>query len=154
MWKTIYFLFFMLGFMIAQALTPAKAAEQAIVFGGWSTHNDSTYTYKGETHAYNEDNYTLGYGRNNWFVAVSKLSYSNWGVVGYYEYVLWEWAHTAVSLRAGVVYGYRNTPNNVTLMPIVLPTLTQRIYDELYVQLSVIGNDEMVVGTANLLYKF
>jgi hypothetical protein len=146
-------LFYALLLCLGLAVTESHA-NQAIVFGGWSSHSDSTYTYEGVTRDYNENNYSLGYGYNDFYVVAAKLSFHNWGVIAYYDYNLWEWSDTSISLRLGAVYGYKNTPQNTLILPIVLPTLTQRLYGELYFQASILANEDMYVATGNLLYKF
>lgn len=147
-------MFYLMLFALGWAISSQARADQAIVFGGWSSHSDKTYTYKGETRKHNENNYTLGYGRSNYYIAVTKLSYYNWGVVAYYDWAFAEWKNTTLSLRVGVVYGYHNSPHDIMFLPIVLPTITQRLYGELYFQASILATDEMYVATGNLLYKF
>jgi len=130
-------------------------AENSLVIGGVSYHiGEREYYYAGETRRYNEVNPSLGWCHDNDCIVVSKLSYYNWGASAYSEIHLdmLTTKYFSGGIRIGGVVGYKYTPVNMIIAPLVQPVITFNIYESFRAQVGLIASDPPVL-TFNLKYK-
>lgn len=141
----------MKSLLLAVALMSAPVfAETSVVAGGWSYHiGQRTYWDNGIETPFNETNETIGIGIDSVYLVYSKLSYNNDGLALYKHFKYGDY----FGFRAGVVYGYGNTPENLIIAPLFAPTVTVNIYDGLNLDVGVIVSSVPVL-TANFEYRF
>ena len=138
--------------LICLLLTSSVAANEcSIVFGGVSKHlGERVYRTGSGTRKLNESNESLGAECNDFAVVAVKLSYYNDGVAAYYTHSFTD----NIGLRLGGVYGYKDTPVNMLIAPLIQPVVKFELIDDLYIEAGAIyDGGHVVVLTANFKYK-
>ncbi len=157
--------------MLILALSaPAGASEFSLIVGGFAYHiGESTYTTKEfvyncglsecppviTEHSYNETNETIGIGYGDNYIVYSKLSYDNHGLAIYNHttYPSLGNKYLTPGLRLGFVYGYKDTPIDQTIVPLISPTLTIHAPLGIDIETGLLLTSPVVI-TANIKYTF
>lgn len=157
--------------LAAAPVAAAQTDNTAIIFGGWSEHfaDDSTWCMNGECHDdYNETNNAIGFEYNNWSIVKMDNSYDVEGVAAYYTFEP-EWAsfkYVDFGFRAGLVYGYENTPVgkpmwNLPVVPLLSPVAEIKPFvgieyaENVHAEIAAMyDGDDTLIGMLNLKYVF